>query len=242
MLIRRCLLPFVASGLAARRRRAGSPTKACGRSTISRATLVRERYGVEIDDAWLERVRRGTVRLAGCTASFVSPNGLILTNHHCVASCLAQNSTRESSLLDTGFVARTRESELDCPVQIADVLEKLENVTAKVQEATRGLDERGGQRAPPPDADGARGKPANKLHEAAGNPLKCEAVTLYGGGQYLALSISALRRRAARASRPRPTSRRSAATRTTSSFRAGASTSRCCALTRTAGRPRRRST
>ena len=82
------------------------------------------------------------MRLSGCTASFVSPNGLILTNHHCVASCLAQNSTRESSLLDTGFVARGRESELDCPTQIADVLERLENVTAKVQDATRGLDER----------------------------------------------------------------------------------------------------
>ncbi|HEY3515841.1 MAG TPA: S46 family peptidase, partial [Gammaproteobacteria bacterium] len=40
--------------------------------------LVRERYGVRIDDAWLERVRLGTVRLSGCTGSFVSPNGLIL--------------------------------------------------------------------------------------------------------------------------------------------------------------------
>ncbi len=106
------------------------------------SALVRERYGVEIDAAWLERVRRGTVRLSGCTASFVSPNGLLLTNHHCVASCLAQNSTRESSLLEAGFVARSRESEIDCPTQIADVLERLENVTAKVQEATRGLDER----------------------------------------------------------------------------------------------------
>jgi hypothetical protein len=56
--------------------------------------LVRERYGVRIDDAWLERVRLGTVRLSGCTGSFVSPTGLILTNHHCVADCLAQNSTR----------------------------------------------------------------------------------------------------------------------------------------------------
>src|SRR5688572_32054192 len=92
------------------------------------SALVRERYGVEIDDAWLERVRRATVRLSGCTASFVSPTGLILTNHHCVASCLAQNSTRESSLLETGFVARGREGELDCPVQVADVLERLENV------------------------------------------------------------------------------------------------------------------
>ena len=66
---------------------------------------------------------------------------MILTNHHCVASCLAQNSTRESSLLETGFIAPDRSRELDCPVQIADVLEKLENVTATVQDAIRGLDE-----------------------------------------------------------------------------------------------------
>src|SRR5690242_15452489 len=75
--------------------------------------LLQERYGVRIDDAWLERVRLGTVRLSGCTGSFVSPNGLILTNHHCVADCLAQNSTRDESLLDTGFVASGRDSELD---------------------------------------------------------------------------------------------------------------------------------
>jgi hypothetical protein len=86
------------------------------------SALVEERYGVEVDDAWLERTRLGTVRLAGCTASFVSPTGLILTNHHCVASCLAQNSTRDSSLLDTGFVAGTRDGELRCSTQIADVL------------------------------------------------------------------------------------------------------------------------
>ena len=145
--------------------------------------LVEQRYGVEVDEAWLERTRLGTVRLADCTASFVSPTGLILTNHHCVASCLAQNSTRDSSLLDTGFVARTRESELRCSTQIADVLERLENVTAKVQEATDGLDER--------DANERRRQTLTELERAceaasreSGNPLKCEAVTLYGGGQY----------------------------------------------------------
>ncbi len=145
--------------------------------------LVSERYGVEIDDAWLERVRRATVRLSGCTASFVSATGLILTNHHCVASCLAQNSSRETSLLDTGFVASNRESELDCPTQIADVLERLENVTASVQAATRGLEER--------DANERRRQRLTELElecentsKISGNPLKCEAVTLYGGGQY----------------------------------------------------------
>ena len=147
------------------------------------SALVRERYGVDIDGAWLDRVRRRTVRLGGCTASFVSPNGLILTNHHCVASCLAQNSTRESSLLETGFLAPDRSRELDCPVQIADVLENLENVTATVQDAIRGLDEQA--------ANERRRQTLTELEATCeqtsrtdGNPLKCEAVTLYGGGQF----------------------------------------------------------
>ncbi len=145
--------------------------------------LVEQRYGVEIDQAWLDRVRLGTVRLSGCTASFISPDGLILTNHHCVASCLAQNSTRESSLIDTGFIARTRQDELDCPVQIADVLERMENVTEKVQQATRGLDARA--------ANERRRQTLTELElacetasEQSRNPLKCEAVTLYDGGQF----------------------------------------------------------
>ena len=56
---------------------------------------VRRQYGVSIDRPWLDRVRAATVRLSGCSASFVSGEGLILTNHHCIASCLAENSTKE---------------------------------------------------------------------------------------------------------------------------------------------------
>jgi hypothetical protein len=147
------------------------------------SALVEQRYDVAIDQPWLDRLRRGIVRLAGCTASFVSPDGLMLTNHHCVASCLAQNSTRESSLLETGFAADGRNGEIRCPVQIADVLERLENVTAAVVEATRGLDARA--------ANERRRQTLTELELAcetatrdAGTPLKCEAVTLYGGGQY----------------------------------------------------------
>jgi hypothetical protein len=147
------------------------------------SALVKERYDVDIDEAWLDRTRRGVVRLAGCTASFISPDGLMLTNHHCVASCLAQNSTRESSLLETGFIADGRSREIRCPTQIADVLERLEDVTAAVLESTRGLDARA--------ANERRRQKLTELELAceaasrnAGDPRKCEAVTLYGGGQY----------------------------------------------------------
>jgi len=147
-----------------------------------RATVA-ERYGTNIDQAWLDRVRLATVRLANCTASFVSAQGLLLTNHHCVESCLAENSTRDKSLIETGFTAAARTDELRCPVQIAEVLQATENVTAKVAAALKGLDDRA--------ANERRRRTLVSLEQScedtskrSGNPLKCQAVTLYDGGQY----------------------------------------------------------
>ena len=66
-------------------------------------------YGWAPDQAWLDKVRQASVRLTGgCSASFVSPDGLILTNHHCVATCTEQNSTDTNNLLVTGFTAGDR--------------------------------------------------------------------------------------------------------------------------------------
>ena len=55
---------------------------------------VKQKYGVNITDDWLETVKRSVARMdSGCIASFVSPNGLVLTNHHCSISCISQNSS-----------------------------------------------------------------------------------------------------------------------------------------------------
>jgi hypothetical protein len=144
---------------------------------------VKERYGADIDADWLEQVRLSVVRLAGCTASFVSPSGLILTNNHCVQACLAQHSSREQSLIEAGYLAANRERELQCGTQIADVLMEMQDVTRTVLQATRGMPER--------DANEARKQALTRLEQAceedtraAGRALKCEAVTLYDGGQY----------------------------------------------------------
>lgn len=75
-------------------------------------------YGWAPDQAWLDRVQAAAVRLTGgCSASFVSGSGLILTNHHCIASCLFDNSSDAMDYLDAGFVAQNREDELKCPGQ-----------------------------------------------------------------------------------------------------------------------------
>jgi hypothetical protein len=143
---------------------------------------VKQKLGVEITPAWLDRVRTNTIRLSNCTASFISPEGLILTNHHCAASCLEQLSGSDRDLLRNGFASATREAELRCPTQYADVLMRMEDVTAKVVAATRGLQDK--------QANDARKKTLTLLEQecekAAGtrDPRRCESVRLYEGGQY----------------------------------------------------------
>ena len=69
------------------------------------SAMVREKFGANIDQPWLDRVRQATVRLAGCTASFVSPQALVITNHHCAWGSLQYNSTPEKDLRKDGFLA-----------------------------------------------------------------------------------------------------------------------------------------
>ena len=146
--------------------------------------LVKKEYGADITASWLDRVRTATVRLAGCTASFVSPEGLILTNHHCAATCLDENSTSEKNLSRDGFLARTRDKEVRCSTQVADVLMAMENITEKVEAATRNLDEKA--------ANDTRKRVLTQLEQACeqasikskNGPFKCESVNLYQGGQY----------------------------------------------------------
>jgi len=146
------------------------------------AAAVKQKLGVDISQAWLDRTRMATIRLANCTASFVSPEGLILTNHHCSVACLAQLSTAGRDYQKDGFVSTRREGEVRCPTQYADVLMKMEDITAKVNAATRGLGDK--------EANEARKKALTLLEQecekAAGtrDPRRCESVRLYEGGQY----------------------------------------------------------
>jgi hypothetical protein len=145
---------------------------------------VRERHGVAIDKAWLERVQRVTVRLeGGCTGSFVSPAGLVLTNHHCVADCLARVSGPARDALGDGFLARSRAAEERCAAEQASVLERIEDITARVHGevgdgAGPAANERRKALLTRLEAD------CEDAHRREGNARACEAVTLYGGGQY----------------------------------------------------------
>jgi hypothetical protein len=142
-------------------------------------------HGVELSPEWLTRVRDASVRLANCSATFVSADGLLLTNQHCVRNCLAERSSRHVNLVSGGYLASAREREAQCSSQVADVLLDTEEVTAAIDAATRNLDARA--------ANVARKKTLTDLehdcHERSrttdpGVTIRCEGVALYSGGQY----------------------------------------------------------
>ena len=71
-------------------------------------SAIAKKYNVQITDAWLQQLQRSVVRLeSGCSGSFVSPEGLVLTNHHCAQSCLAENSTAPATWSQTDSWPRT---------------------------------------------------------------------------------------------------------------------------------------
>jgi hypothetical protein len=131
-----------------------------------------------LDQKWLDKVRAATIRLSNCTASFVSKDGLILTNHHCVEACLAELSSKEKSYVEDGFLARTRAEEKKCQTQVADVLTGMEDITAKVAQAVAGKDDKA--------ANEARKAELTQLESDCekAEKLKCQSVNLYQGGQY----------------------------------------------------------
>jgi V8-like Glu-specific endopeptidase len=145
---------------------------------------VMQKYNVQITDGWLQRLQRSIVRLeSGCTGSFVSPDGLVLTNHHCAQTCIAENSTATRDLLAGGYLAPDRAEERRCQTEAVSVLMETENVTDQVTRALAGV----------AAADAARTRNAllTKLEtgceaaaKASGTALKCESVTLYQGGQH----------------------------------------------------------
>jgi hypothetical protein len=148
------------------------------------SAAVKLHYGADITPAWLDHVRLSTIRLTNCTASFVSPEGLILTNHHCVESCLAELSSKDKSLVELGFAAADRGAEQRCPQQLADVLVGTENVTEAISKAVTGLSDT--------VANNTRKRTLTTLEQAceqaslraASGKLRCQVVTLYQGGQY----------------------------------------------------------
>jgi hypothetical protein len=136
-------------------------------------------HGFAPTDAWLEHARLSSVRLAGgCSGSFVSPNGLVMTNHHCAQECIQGLSTAEKDLFANGFTAPTQADELRCPDVEVNQLVAIADVTARIRKATAGLSGEAFQKAL--DAETARIESACQTSA----DLLCQVVRLYRGGVY----------------------------------------------------------
>ncbi|MES0872554.1 S46 family peptidase [Sinimarinibacterium sp. HSW-8] len=142
---------------------------------------LKARYGFEPDEAWVQRLMHASVRLAsGCSGSFVSPEGLVLTNAHCVLRCVSELSSAKSDYVDDGFVARARADELRCPAEELNRLVAITDVTERIAAATAN---RSGQAyVDARDAEKARIEAECVGDDAAST--RCDVVELYGGGLY----------------------------------------------------------
>src|SRR5918993_4545226 len=97
---------------------------------------IKKKYGFEVTDDWLKKVQLASVRFNnGGSGSFVSPNGLVLTNYHIVEDIVGELSSAQKDYAKEGFVARTQADELKAPSLELNVLESIEDVTSRINGA-----------------------------------------------------------------------------------------------------------
>jgi len=140
---------------------------------------LKERYGFDATDEWTQHLMRSCVRFPGGSGSFVSPEGLVITNHHVGSEFIDQLSTAAHNYTKDGFYAKTRAEELKCPDLELNNLVSIEDVTARVTGSVKeGMDLAASQKA--------RQATINTIEKEAQDKtkLKCQVVTLYQGAQY----------------------------------------------------------
>ena len=138
------------------------------------------KYQFEPTQAWVDHVMLSSVRFnSGGSASFVSSNGLVLTNHHVAADTLFKLSTAEHNYNEDGFLAKTLEEEIPATDLELNQLISIEDVTAKVNEAVK-------PQMAPADAFKARQAAMAEIEKESLDKtgLRSDVVTLYGGGRY----------------------------------------------------------
>ncbi len=141
--------------------------------------LIQKKYGFTVTPEFMDHLRLASISFGGASGSFISPDGLVLTNHHVGQGAVQNLSTKDRDLMKTGFYAPTRAEELKVPGMELRVLQGIEDVTDRVLGA-----EKPGMT--PVEAADARGKVIAALEkettEKAG--LRGVVVTLYSGGMY----------------------------------------------------------
>ena len=144
------------------------------------AAQLKQKYGFEPTKEWLDHVRLASVRfMDGGSGSFVSPDGLVISNHHVGLGCIQNLSSAERDYVKNGFYAETRDKEAACPGYEINVLVGLEDVSGKVLGAvTPAMSDKVAREA----RKGAITRLENECNAASG--LRCNVVTLYQGGEF----------------------------------------------------------
>jgi hypothetical protein len=141
---------------------------------------LKRRYGFNVTDAWLKKVQLASVRFNnGGSGSFVSADGLVLTNHHIAEDTLGKLSSTERDYMRDGFLARTRAEEAKAPDLELNLLMSIEDVTARVNNAVKP-----GMSAA--EANAARDSQLKAIEDESNKAtgLRSDVITLYQGGQY----------------------------------------------------------
>ena len=141
---------------------------------------VEQAYGFRPSQAWLDHLRMSSVRIAGgCSASLVSAQGLVMTNHHCARTCVENVSglTHKDYNRD-GFFAKATADEPRCPGMEMNQLVAITDVTARVQAATKD--------AGPEQFNDLQRAATAAIEKECGtsDDVRCEVIPLYHGGRY----------------------------------------------------------
>ncbi len=142
--------------------------------------MLKDKYGFEPTPEWIEHMMKASVRFnSGGSGSFVSSNGLVMTNHHVAANTLAKISNAEHNYIQTGFLAKTQADEIPAKDLELNQLMSIEDVTARINASvTHGM--------PPEEAAKARQTAIAAVEEESFKKtgLRSNVIPLYQGGQY----------------------------------------------------------
>lgn len=140
-----------------------------------------KRYDFHPDQVWLDHARLASVRLSsGCSGSFVSSNGLVMTNHHCARACIESTTKQGEDLLGDGFYAASAADERACQGLFIDQLQAITDVTDSV---TAGITAATAANVAAVRRQEAIRRIESRCTEGTPNAF-CQVVTMYQGGQY----------------------------------------------------------